>query len=75
MNQFQTEQMQDQGAVSGQPPQGIPMNPIDGHPQGPPEGAPVPPVCPLNTANPANFKIVNEYNSFNLANITPPIAP
>ena len=25
--------------------------------------------------NPANFQIVNEYNSFNLVNIMPPIAP
>ena len=32
----------------------------------------VPPVTP---ANPAYVQIVNEYNSFNLANITPPIAP
>ena len=75
MNQFQTEpQIQEQGAVGGQPPQGIPVNPVGVHP---PQGAP--PVNavnpPLNPANPANFQIVNEYNSFNLANITPPIAP
>ena len=30
---------------------------------------------PVNPVNPANFQIVNEYNSFNLANIMPPIAP
>lgn len=29
----------------------------------------------VSPANPANVQIVNEYNSFNLANITPPIAP
>ena len=65
MNQFQTEpQVQEQGAVGGHP--GV----VGGHP---PQGAP--PVNPLlNPANPANFQIVNEYNSFNLANITPPIA-
>ena len=40
---------------------------VGGHP---PQG--VPPVNPVNLAN---FQIVNEYNSFNLANITPPIAP
>ena len=32
-------------------------------------------VQSLNSANPVNVQIVNEYNSFNLANITPPIAP
>ena len=47
--------------VSGHP--GV----VGGHPQ---QGVP-----PVNPANPANFQIVNEYNSFNLANITPPIAP
>ena len=75
MNQFQTEpQVQEQGAVGGQPPQGIPVNPVGGHP---PQGVPLvnPVNPPLNPANPANFQIVNEYNSFNLANITPPIAP
>ena len=69
MNQFQTEpQVQEQGAVGGHP------GAVGGHP---PQGAPpVNPVNPpLNPANPANFQIVNEYNSFNLANITPPIAP
>ena len=35
-------------------------------------GHPPQDVCPVN---PANFQIVNEYNSFNLTNITPPIAP
>ena len=75
MNQFQTEpQMQDQGEVGGHPQQRIPVNPVGIHP---PQG--VPPVNtvnpPLNPANPVNLQIVNEYNSFNLANITPPIAP
>ena len=60
MNQFQGEQ-QEQGAVGGHP------GAVGGHP---PQGVP-----PVNPANPANFQIVNEYNSFNLANITPPIAP
>ena len=75
VNQFQTEpQIQEQGAVGGQPPQGIPMNPVGIHP---PQGAPLVNAMnpPLNPANPANFQIVNEYNSFNLANITPPMAP
>ena len=31
-------------------------------------------VCQVNPANPANFQIVKEYNSFNLENIMPPIA-
>ena len=69
MNQFQIEpQVQEQGAFGGYP------EAVGGHP---PQGAPpVYPVNPLlNPANPANFQIVNEYNSFNLANITPPIAP
>ena len=60
MNQFQAEQ-QEQGAVGQHP--GV----VGGHP---PQGVP-----PVNPANLANFQIVNEYNSFNLANITPPIAP
>ena len=67
MNQFQGEQqVQEHGAVGGDP---------QGYPQVNPQGyAPVNPP-PLNPTNPANFQIVNEYNSFNLANITPPIAP
>ena len=60
MNQFQAEQ-QEQGVVGGHP------GAVGGHP---PQGVP-----PVNPANLANFQIVNEYNSFNLANITPPIAP
>ena len=74
MNQFQDgQQIQEQGAVGGQPPQGTPVNPVGVHPsQGPPVNAMNP---PLNPANPANFQIVKEYNSFNLANITLPIAP
>ena len=69
MDQFQHEQLQpmqqEQGAVGGNPQEYQPVNP-----QG---FAPVNP--PVNPANPANFQIVNEYNSFNLANITPPVAP
>ena len=38
-------------------------------------GHPPQDVPPVNPANPANFQIVKEYNSFNLANIKPPIAP
>ena len=42
-------------------------------------GGQVSPVSPtINPAvnpNPANVQIVNEYNSFNLANITPPVPP
>ena len=75
MNQFQDgQQIQEQGAVGGQPPQGTPVNPVGVHP---PQGAPLVNAMnpPLNPANPVNFQIVNEYNSFNLANITPPIAP
>ena len=65
MNQFQADQhepqVQEQGVVGG-------------HPEHPPQGVPL--VNPVNPPlNPANFQIVNEYNSFNLANITPPIAP
>ena len=52
MNQFQTMNEQEQGALGGHPPATT----------GPP-------------GSPANVQIVNEYNSFNLANITPPIAP
>ena len=47
----------------------------DGQEQGAFGGHP-PEVTPLvNPVNSANFQIVNEYNSFNLVNITPPIAP
>ena len=37
----------------------------------------LPPPPPVGTPrqDPANVNIVNEYNSFNLANVTPPIAP
>ena len=40
-------------------------------------GEPVLPPPPVVTPrpDPANVNIVNEYNSFNLANVTPPIAP
>ena len=39
---------------------------------GGPEPLPPPHV---STNDPANVQIVNEFNSFNLENITPPIAP
>ena len=41
-------------------------------------GEPLPPPPPVGASirqDPANVNIVNEYNSFNLANVTPPIAP
>ena len=40
-------------------------------------GEPLPPPPPAGVPrqDPANINIVNEYNSFNLANVTPPIAP
>ena len=74
MNQFQGEQqIQEQGAVGGDP-QGYPLvNPQGYQPVNPQGYAPVNP--PLNPANPANFQIINEYNSFNLANITLTVAP
>ena len=34
-----------------------------------------PPPPPKQLMDPANVQIVNEYNSFNLANVTPPVAP
>ena len=34
-----------------------------------------PPPSNRQSVDPANIYIVNEYNSFNLANITPPVAP
>ena len=37
--------------------------------------SPVPTVNPPINPNPANVQIVNKYNSFNLANITPPVPP
>ena len=37
------------------------------------DGPPPPPK--VSTENPANVSIVNKYNSFNLANVTPPVAP
>ena len=37
--------------------------------------APSPPHHVTSNPDPANIQIVNEYNSFNLQNITPPIAP
>ena len=55
MNQFQNpaeQQVHEQGAVGGQAPQGIPMNPVH-HPQGVPLVNKVNP--PLNPANPVNF--------------------
>ena len=44
---------------------------IGGEPLPLPPPAGVPPVHP----DPANVNIVNEYNSFNLTNVTPPIVP
>ena len=40
-------------------------------------GEPLPPPPPTGVLrqDPVNVNIVNEYNSFNLANVTPPIAP
>ena len=41
-------------------------------------GEPLPPPPPGGVSprqDPANVNIVNEYNSFDLANVTPPIAP
>ena len=37
--------------------------------------APPPPPVGTPRQDPANVNIVNKYNSFNLANVTPPIAP
>ena len=34
-----------------------------------------PPPPPRQSLDPANVQIMNEYNSFNLANVTPPVAP
>ena len=53
INQFQEVHEEEQGAVGGQAPSQVPLQPT----------------------NPANVQIVNEYNSFNLANITLPIVP
>ena len=42
------------------------------------DGEPAPPPTPVGAParqDPANVNIVNEYNSFNLTNVTPPIAP
>ena len=43
------------------------------------EGPPPPPPRSggpgISVENPANVNIVNEYNSFNLPNVTPPVAP
>ena len=56
----------EQGAIGGQ---------IDP----PPPQASAPPLPPASpppaTQDPANVNIVNEYISFNLANVTPPVAP
>ena len=37
--------------------------------------APTPPPYVPTNVDPANIQIFNEFNSFNLQNITPPIAP
>ena len=65
INQFQEVETgdlhgQEQGAVGGQVPK-VPQAQV--------------PLQPINPGNPANVQIVNEYNSFHLANITPPVAP
>ena len=39
------------------------------------ESRPPPPPVGAPRQDPANVNIVNEYNSFNLANMTPPIVP
>ena len=41
------------------------------------EGPPPPPprLSGISADNPVNVSIVNEYNSFNLTNVTPPVAP
>ena len=56
----------EQGAIGGQ----IDPLPPQASAQPPPPASPPPP-----RQDPANVNIVNEYNSFNLANVTPPIAP
>ena len=38
-------------------------------------GGPVTPPHVSTNTDPANFQIVNEFNSFNLQNISPPIPP
>ena len=50
---------------------------IGGQIDPPQAGAPPPPPASLPPArqDPTNVNIVNEYNSFNLANVTLPIAP
>ena len=57
------------------PEQGVIGGQID--PPPPQAGAPpLPPASPLPARqDPTNVNIVNEYNSFNLTNVTPPIAP
>ena len=39
------------------------------------ESLPPPPPAGALRQDPANVNIVNEYNSFNLTNVTPPVAP
>ena len=51
---------EEQGAVGAEPP--------------PPPQTTGPMVHPVRQ-DPANVNIVNKYNSFNLANVTPPTAP
>ena len=43
--------------------------------QGATGGQAGPPPPPRQSMDPANVHIVNEYNSFNLTNVTPPVAP
>ena len=38
-------------------------------------GGPITPPCVSTNTDPANFQIVNEFNFFNLQNISPPVPP
>ena len=65
MNQFhdaESENVGEVGAVGRQGPPSEQLNP----PIHPPE---------IPVQEPVNLNIVNEYNSFNLANVTSPVAP
>ena len=68
MNQLNDAEAGNVGSIV--PEQGD-VSAIGGEPLSPPPPAGVPP----GRNDPVNVNIVNEYNSFNLANVTPPIAP